>query len=118
MESGLFRTEPFFLAAKHLPTDKEFAEFLLDSLHPARGRHIDIRLLDVGADKNAIYLHLPSEPDPFLGRRGVRVLLEYPDLFEAQIRAMLKVSQQFRIGVLIPMVTTESDVVQVARSVS
>ena len=111
---GLFRTEPFFLSAKHFPSDKEFAEFLLGSLHSARGRHIDIRLLDIGADKNPIYLHLPPEPDPFLGRRGVRVLLEYPDLLEAQLRAVLEVSQQFRIGVLIPMVTTESDVVQVA----
>jgi len=108
---GLFRTEPFFLSAKHFPSDKEFAEFLLGSLHSARGRHIDIRLLDIGADKNPIYLHLPPEPDPFLGRRGVRVLREYPDLLEAQLRAVLNVSQQFRIGVLIPMVTTESDVV-------
>jgi phosphotransferase system enzyme I (PtsI) len=111
---GLFRTEPFFLSAKHFPSDKQFAEFLFDSLHPARGRHIDVRLLDIGADKNPIYLHLPPEPDPFLGRRGVRVLREYPDLLEAQLRAVLEISQQFRIGVLIPMVTTESDVVQVA----
>ena len=110
---GLFRTEPFFLSAKHFPSDKEFAEFLIGSLHSARERHIDIRLLDIGADKNPIYLHLPPEPDPFLGRRGVRVLREYPDLLEAQLRAVLKVSQQFRIGILIPMVTTESDVVQV-----
>ncbi len=112
---GLFRTEPFFLAAKHLPSDKEFAEFLLDSLHPARGMLINVRLLDIGADKNPIYLHLPPEPDPFLGRRGVRVLREYPDLLEAQLRAVLEVSRQFRIGVLIPMVTTESDVILVAR---
>jgi phosphotransferase system enzyme I (PtsI) len=58
----------------------EFAEFLFGSLHPARGRPIDIRLLDIGAAKNLIYLHLPPEPDPFLGRRGVRMLREYPDL--------------------------------------
>lgn len=110
---GLFRTEPFFLSAKHFPTDKEFADFLLNSLDAARGRQIDIRLLDVGADKNPIYLHLPPEPDPFLGRRGLRVLLKYPDLLEAQLRALLAVSQQFRIGILIPMVTVESDVAQV-----
>jgi phosphoenolpyruvate-protein kinase (PTS system EI component) len=110
---GLFRTELFFISAKHLPSDREFAEFLLDSLHPARGRHIDVRLLDIGADKNPIYLHLPLEPDPFLGRRGVRVLREYPDLLDAQLRAMLEVSRQFRIGILIPMVTTEYDVIQV-----
>jgi phosphoenolpyruvate-protein phosphotransferase len=112
---GLFRTEPFYLAAKHFPSDKEFAEFLLDSLQPARGRQIDVRLLDIGADKNPIYLHLPPEPDPFLGRRGVRVLLAYPDLLEAQLRAVLEVSQQLPLGILVPMVTTESDVVQVAR---
>ena len=57
---GLFRTEPFFLLAKHFPSDKEFAEFLLDSLSPARGKHIDVRLLDIGAvpflDRNVIKL--------------------------------------------------------------
>jgi phosphotransferase system enzyme I (PtsI) len=110
---GLFRTEPFFLSSKHFPSDREFAKFLLDSLRPAQGKYVDVRLLDIGADKNPSYVHLPPEPDPFLGRRGVRVLLEYPDLLDAQLRAVLEISQQFRIGVLIPMVTTESDVVQV-----
>ena len=110
---GLFRTEPFFLSAKHFPSEKEFAAFLIDSLHSARGKHIDVRLLDIGADKNPIYLHLPPEPDPFLGRRGVRVLHEYPELLEAQLRALLEVSQQISIGVLIPMVTTEVDVARV-----
>jgi phosphotransferase system enzyme I (PtsI) len=113
---GLFRTEPFFMSTKHFPSDKEFAQFLLDSLHPAQGMHIDVRLLDIGADKNPIYVHLPPELDPFLGRRGVRVLLEYRELLEAQLRALLEVSQQFRIGILIPMVTTESDVVQIAET--
>jgi phosphotransferase system enzyme I (PtsI) len=111
---GLFRTEPFFLSMKHFPSDREFADFLLESLSPAQGKYIDVRLLDIGADKNPIYVHLPPESDPFLGRRGVRVLLEYPDLLEAQLRAMMEVSQEFSIGILIPMVTTESDVIQVA----
>ncbi len=111
---GLFRSEPFFMSIKHFPSDTEFAQFLLDSLHPARGKHIDVRLLDIGADKNPLYLHLPPESDPFLGRRGVRVLREYPELLEAQLRALLDVSQQFPIGVLIPMVTTERDVLEIA----
>ena len=110
---GLFRTEPFFLSSKHFPSDREFAKFLLDNLRLAQGKYVNIRLLDIGADKNPSYVHLPPEPDPFLGRRGVRVLLEYPDLLDAQLRAVLEISQQFRIGVLIPMVTMESDVVQV-----
>jgi phosphoenolpyruvate-protein kinase (PTS system EI component) len=79
---------------------------------------MDVRLLDVGADKNPLYLHLPPEPDPSLGRRGVRVLLEYPELLEAQLRAVLAVSQHFPLGVLIPMGTTESDVAQGRAAVS
>jgi phosphoenolpyruvate-protein phosphotransferase len=111
---GLFRSEPFFMSTKHFPSDKEFVQFLLESLHPARGKHIDVRLLDIGADKNLLYLHLPPESDPFLGRRGVRVLREYPELLEMQLRALLNVSRQFPIGILIPMVTTERDVIEIA----
>ena len=110
---GLFRTEPFFMASKHLPTAKEFTEFLARSLEPAGELRVNVRLLDVGADKNPIYLPLPPEPDPFMGLRGVRVLLRYPDLLEAQLRALLESSRRFNIGILIPMVTLESDVVQV-----
>lgn len=111
---GLFRTEPFFMSCKHFPTNTEFAGFLMESLQLALGKHVDVRLLDVGADKKPPYFHLPQEPDPFLGRRGVRLLLKYPDLLEAQLRAVLEVSRRISIGILIPMVTTESDVAQVA----
>ena len=107
---GLFRTEPFFLSTKHLPSDQEFADFLLHSLQPMQGKEVNVRLLDIGADKNPVYLHLPPEPDPFLGRRGLRVLHEYPELLEAQLRALLAVSREFKIGILIPMVTLERDV--------
>jgi len=110
---GLFRTEPFFMASKHLPTAKEFTEFLTRCLEPAGQLRVNVRLLDVGADKNPIYLPLPPEPDPFMGLRGVRVLLRYPDLLEAQLRALLESSRRFNIGILIPMVTLESELVQV-----
>ena len=114
---GLFRTEPFFLASKHLPTDVEFADFLRVSLKPAQGKHINVRLLDIGADKNPIYLHLPLESDPFLGRRGIRILRAYPELLEAQIRAMLEVSKELALSILIPMVVTEDDVIMVVKKV-
>ena len=110
---GLFRTEPFFLSTKHMPSDHEFAKFLAHSLEPMRGKECNVRLLDIGADKNPLYLHLPPEPDPFLGRRGFRILREYPELLEAQLRALLMVSRDFSIGILIPMVTLETDVTEV-----
>jgi signal transduction protein with GAF and PtsI domain len=61
---GLFRTEPFYMAAKHFPQDKEFAHFCLTALSRHEEVDIDVRLLDIGADKNPIYLHLPPEPIP------------------------------------------------------
>ena len=110
---GLFRTEPFFMASKHLPSAQDFTEFLGRCLEPVGDLRVNVRLLDVGADKNPVYLPLPPEPDPFMGLRGVRVLLRYPDLLEAQLRALLESSRRFNLGILIPMVTLESDVVQV-----
>jgi phosphoenolpyruvate-protein phosphotransferase len=118
---GLFRTEPFFMANKHLPSVEEFSDFLIDALEPMAGKPITIRLLDIGADKMPLYLHLPIEPDPFLGLRGVRVLLRYPQLLQAQAQALLTVSQRHDISVLIPMLTTEEDaqaVVQAFRDVA
>lgn len=110
---GLFRTEPFFMASKHLPSAEEFAAFLARSLEPAGKKRVNVRLLDVGADKNPSYLPLPPEPDPFLGLRGVRVLLRHPALLAAQLRALLVSSQRFDLGILIPMVTLESDAAEV-----
>jgi len=110
---GLFRTEPFFMASKHLPSAQDFTDFLARCLEPAGNLRVNVRLLDVGADKNPIYLPLPPEPDPFMGLRGVRVLLRYPDLLEAQLRALLESSRRFNLGIIIPMVTLESDVTQV-----
>jgi phosphotransferase system enzyme I (PtsI) len=110
---GLFRTEPFFMASKHLPSAQDFTAFLDRCLEPVGKLRVNVRLLDVGADKNPIYLPLPPEPDPFMGLRGVRVLLRYPDLLEAQLRALLESSRRFNLGIIIPMVTLESDVIQV-----
>ena len=114
---GLFRTEPFFMASKHLPSARDFTEFLAHCLEPVSKLRVNVRLLDVGADKNPVYLPLPPEPDPFLGLRGVRVLLRYPDLLEAQLRALLDSSRRFNIGILLPMVTLESEVVQVVETI-
>jgi phosphoenolpyruvate-protein kinase (PTS system EI component) len=50
-----------------------------------------VRTLDVGGDKPVPYLDLPDEPNPFLGRRGIRLSLdEHADLFETQLRALLR----------------------------
>src|SRR5437879_4853607 len=69
-----------------------------------------MRLLDVGGDKPLPYLSLPPTSNPVLGRRGVRLLLNYSQLVRTQIGAILKLSQEHSLRVLIPMVTLEDDI--------
>jgi len=64
---GLFRTEPFFMASKHLPSARDFTEFLAHCLEPVSKLRVNVRLLDVGADKNPVYLPLPPSLIHFWG---------------------------------------------------
>jgi phosphoenolpyruvate-protein phosphotransferase len=102
---GLFRSEAFFLAAPSLPGADEFAAHLEGCLGSMEGKETTLRLLDIGGDKNIPYLSLPFELNPFLGRRGIRLLFEYPVLLETQLEAMLLVSRKHRIRILVPMAT-------------
>jgi phosphoenolpyruvate-protein kinase (PTS system EI component) len=71
---------------------------------------VTIRLLDIGGDKPLPFLRFPPTPNPVLGRRGVRVLLEYSQLVRTQMGAILRLSREYPVRMLIPMVTLEEDV--------
>lgn len=64
----------------------------------------------IGADKPLPFLGFMAETNPALGRRGIRLLLEYPELISTQLSAILELSREFDIRMLIPMVTLPSDV--------
>lgn len=110
---GLFRTESYFLAAKTLPTASEFVQYLRHCLEPVENRNVNLRLLDIGGDKNIPYLSLPFETNPFLGKRGVRLLFNFRALLKIQLEAMLSVSKKYRIRILIPMVTFPEEITQI-----
>jgi phosphotransferase system enzyme I (PtsI) len=101
---GLYRTEFSFTIRSAFPTEDEQYEFLnraAERLHP---RRIAFRLLDVGGDKMLSYFPLPSARNPSLARRGIRLLLQHPDLLKRQLRAFLRVSAAHPIAILLPMV--------------
>jgi phosphoenolpyruvate-protein kinase (PTS system EI component) len=66
---------------------------------------ITFRTIDVGGDKPLGYLSTPDEPNPVLGWRGLRLSLQWPDLFYTQLRALLRASAHGRMRILLPMVT-------------
>src|SRR5947199_332612 len=77
---------------------------------PQRGGRGASRLLDAGGDKPVPFLPLPVEPNPSRGRRGVRLLLEYPQLARTQLAALFRLAQEQDVRILVPMVTLEEDI--------
>lgn len=107
---GLFRIEQLYLARTLPPTADELLDELRAVTFPLRGAPLTIRLLDIGGDKPVPFLPLPAENNPSLGTRGVRLLLEYPQLARTQLAALLRLSQEQDIRILVPMVTLEEDI--------
>ena len=107
---GLFRIEQLYFARTVPPTEQELLDELRDITRPLRGAPVTIRLLDIGGDKPVPFLPFPTESNPSLGRRGVRLLLEYPELARTQVSALLRLSVEQDVRILVPMVTLEEDI--------
>lgn len=107
---GLLRIEQLYFARPNPPTEDELFSELENLIAPLGARPVTIRLLDIGGDKPLPYLGLPPTANPVLGRRGVRLLLNYAQLVRTQIGAILKLGQKHSVRVLIPMVTLEDDI--------
>jgi phosphocarrier protein FPr/phosphocarrier protein len=108
---GLLRTELLFADRETAPSeDEQAAQYGAIAEVLGKDRRFIIRTLDVGGDKPLPYLPLPREQNPFLGMRGIRVSLEYPDLFRAQLRAVLRTAPLGDVHVMFPMVATLEEV--------
>jgi phosphoenolpyruvate-protein phosphotransferase len=107
---GLLRIEQLYFARPSPPTEEELLAELERLISPFGNRRVTIRLLDIGGDKPLPYLGMPPSPNPTLGRRGVRLLLDYDQLVRTQIGAILSLAQKHAVQVLIPMVTLEDDI--------
>lgn len=104
---GLLRTEFLFMERRTAPDEDEQAatyEAIARALGP--DRILVVRTLDVGGDKPLSYLPIGAEANPFLGERGIRLTLNRPELFQAQVRAILRASTAGRVAIMFPMVST------------
>ncbi len=116
---GLYRTEVLFLQRAELPSEDEQFLAYRDLVLGMTGRSVTIRTLDVGADKaDRSGLALANEPNPALGLRGVRLSLSRRDVFETQLRAILRASNYGPMRILVPMVTNREELVAVKRLVA
>ncbi len=106
---GLLRTEFLFLDRAIAPTEDEQYEAYVIISNLIGNQLLIVRTLDIGGDKSVSYLSLPQEANPFLGKRGLRFLLDQPDLFKTQLRAILRAAHERQIAIMFPMVTTHAE---------
>jgi phosphotransferase system enzyme I (PtsI) len=108
---GLFRSEFLFMNRRDLPGEDEQYEAYRQVVEGMRGLPVTIRTLDIGADKS-----LDGEDqvtvNPALGLRAIRYCLAEPDVFNTQLRAILRASRHGKVMILIPMLTTWHELTQ------
>lgn len=112
---GLYRLEQYYLSRNTPPSAAELLSELNAMFSSFGSKPLTVRLLDLGADKPVSYLNFPIEDDPFLGCRGVRLLLRFPELLDVQLKALLEFGQSRELHVLVPMVTLASEMEEVRK---
>ena len=110
---GLFRSEYLYLTHEDsMPSeDEQVAAYrhVAEALAPAP---VIIRTLDLGGDKFASAIALPTEMNPFLGCRAIRFCLKMPSLFKTQLRAILRASSYGNVKIMYPMITQVDEILQ------
>jgi len=102
---GLFRTEFLFINRDKLPDEEEQFKVYHEVAEALKPHPVIIRTLDLGGDKFASHLQLAKEVNPFLGWRAIRFCLAQPEMFRAQIRAILRASVAGKVKMMYPMIS-------------
>jgi phosphocarrier protein FPr/phosphocarrier protein len=112
---GLLRTE-FLFVDREAPPSKEEQESTYANIASVLGkRPLIVRTLDVGADKAVPYIALPSEENPALGLRGIRLSFARPDLLATQLAAIVAAIPREQCRIMLPMVSEVDELRQVRR---
>jgi phosphotransferase system enzyme I (PtsI) len=107
---GLYRTEQLLEEFGELLGEDEQVRVYSNLSARVYPEVLTIRAFDIGGDKFKLYHY--EEPNPFLGLRGIRLLLENESLFKTQIRAVLRASSHKNIQFMLPMVSTLKEITE------
>ena len=115
---GLYRTEFLYVDRDAPPTEEEQYEIFRAVVETVGDRPVTLRTFDIGGDKFVSTFPLPPEMNPALGLRAVRLALSRPDVFLEQLRAMVRASAHGQVRIMIPMVSSMKELVEVKRLVA
>ena len=114
---GLFRSEFLFMGRADLPGEDEQYEAYSAVVRTMAGRPVTIRTLDIGADKT-LDGEATVATNPALGLRAIRYCLANPELFNTQLRALLRAAAHGPVRILVPMVSHMHEVVATRRALA
>ncbi len=109
---GLLRTEFLFMNRDDLPGEEEQYRALREIVEGVGGRPVTVRTLDIGGEKLGSALGAPFDQamNPALGLRAIRLSLTEPNLLETQLAATLRASAHGPLRILLPMISSVSEV--------
>jgi phosphoenolpyruvate-protein phosphotransferase (PTS system enzyme I) len=102
---GLYRTEFLYLNRTTLPSEEEQYATYRKVAEQVRPHPLIIRTFDLGGDKVAGAVDSGDELNPFMGERAIRFCLEHPDMFKAQLRAIIRASAVGNVKIMFPMIS-------------
>ncbi len=112
---GLFRSEFLYLDSDSFPSESVQFEAYRDVVEKMAGARVIIRTMDIGADKRIGYFNLADEANPALGMRALRICLTRIDVFKTQLRALYRASAYGKLSIMLPMVSSLWEVLEVKR---
>jgi len=101
---GLYRTEFLYLGRSELPSEEEQYDEYREVLEALAPRPVTIRTFDLGGDKLPAGMRVPAD-NPALGLRAIRYCLRQPEMFRAQLRALLRASVHGNLRIMFPMIS-------------
>jgi phosphotransferase system enzyme I (PtsI) len=108
---GLMRTEFLVVGRATMPDEEEQYRAYRHVVEAFGGRPVVIRTFDVGGDKLPVGGY-PTDPNPFLGWRAIRMCLDEPELFKTQLRALLRAAMHGDVRIMFPLIITLDEVRQ------
>jgi phosphotransferase system enzyme I (PtsI) len=111
---GLMRTEFLVLGRATMPDEDEQYRAYRRVVEAFEGKPVVIRTFDIGGDKLPAG-GFPSEPNPFLGWRAIRMCLDQPEMFRVQLRALLRAAVHGDLRIMLPLIVTLDEVLHARR---
>ena len=106
---GLMRTEFLVVGRTMMPDEDEQYDAYRRVVEAFAGHPVVIRTYDIGGDKLPVGGH-PTEANPYLGWRAIRMCLDEPEIFKTQLRALLRASLHGDVRIMLPLVVSVAEV--------